>query len=83
MFTGWMREFPLGRGLSPHEDASRFDAHSPQSVTPAERACLVRFNSTYIDLIDRRFRLRGMVSTTVVLLGTLGLFLLGFFLLFT
>ena len=83
MYTGWMREFPVGRALSAKESASRLDVHAVQSVAPAERSCLVRFNSTYIDLIDRRFRLRGMVSSTVVLLGTLGLFLLGFFLLFT
>ncbi|WP_152985255.1 DUF6708 domain-containing protein [Stenotrophomonas beteli] len=83
MYTGWMRDFSVGGPLSPQESASRFNVHTSQSVTPAEHACLVRFNSTSIDLIDRRFRLRGMVSTTVVLLGTLGLFLFGFFLLFT
>ncbi|MGY5941425.1 DUF6708 domain-containing protein [Stenotrophomonas forensis] len=83
MYTGWMRDFPVGRPLSPQESASRFNVHAAQSVAPAEHACLVRFNSTCIELIDRRFRLRGMVSTTVVLLGTLGLFLLGFFLLLT
>lgn len=83
MYTGWMREFPVGQPLSPEESRARFDVHTAQAAAPDERASLVRFNSTCIDLIDRRFRLRGMVSTTVVLLGTMGLFLLGFFLLFT
>lgn len=83
MYTGWMREFPQGGFLSPQENASRFSPKVEQDVAPDERASLVHFNSTYVDLIDRRFRLRGMVSTTMVLLGTIGLFLLGFFLLFT
>jgi len=83
MYTGWMREFPEGGFLSPQENASRFSPKVEQDVAPDERASLVHFNSTYVDLIDRRFRLRGMVSTTMVLLGTIGLFLLGFFLLFT
>lgn len=83
MYSGWMREFPEGGFLSPQENASRFSPKVEQDVAPDERASLVHFNSTYVDLIDRRFRLRGMVSTTMVLLGTIGLFLLGFFLLFT
>jgi len=83
MYTGWMREFPQGGFLSPQENASRFSPKVEQDVAPDERASLVHFNSTYVDLIDLRFRLRGMVSTTMVLLGTIGLFLLGFFLLFT
>ncbi|KAF1016762.1 MAG: hypothetical protein GAK31_00020 [Stenotrophomonas maltophilia] len=83
MYTGWMRGFILNWALSAQENAGRFDVDRPEPVAPDERACLVQFNSTYIDLIDRRFRLRGMVSTTMVLLGNLGLFLLGFFLLFT
>lgn len=83
MYTGWMQRFPVGHTLSAEASASRLDRHVAQAAAPDERASLVHFNSTCIDLIDRRFRLRGMVSTTVVLLGTLGLFLLGFFLLFT
>ena len=83
MYSGWMRSFPTDRFLSAQESASRFDPRIAEDVAPDERASLVHFNSTYIDLIDRRFRLRGMVSTTMVLLGTLALFLFGFFLLFT
>ena len=66
MYTGWLRKFKVDRLLEPQE---RYEA-LPRNCSERsnEHHCVIRLNSTYMDVVDRRYRLRGMVATTV---GTL------------
>lgn len=79
MYTGWLRKFKVNREMEPRE------RYATLPRTPAgrsnERLCVIRLNSTYLDVIDRRFRLRGMAATTVCLLVSVGLALWGVWLL--
>lgn len=71
MYTGWLRAFKIDRKPEPRE---RY-ATLPRSPAGRSNAllCVISLNSTYMDMIDRRFRLRGMVLTTTVLLINAGL----------
>jgi hypothetical protein len=62
MYSGWFQPFPHGERVSESEQGrqlfrDRAYAHSDN------HGSLIRFNATFIELIDRRFRQRGMVLT--------------------
>lgn len=66
MYTGWLRKFKVDRFLEPQE---RYEVlPRTRNAESNEHHCVISLNSTYMDVVDRRYRLRGMVATTV---GTL------------
>jgi hypothetical protein len=87
MLSGWFNRFPINRIITPQErgeplsrDLKRF-----ASVETRERGSVVHLNSTYLDMIDRWFRLRGGINsifTLIMLMLMLGIFLFYFFFVF-
>jgi len=71
LISGWLKPFPTERLLRTDEWQSRLPLDEPQAVAPDQNLSLIAFNSTYIDIIDRRYRLRGMVGTTLAVLGSI------------
>ncbi|MBB3261178.1 hypothetical protein F4827_006086 [Paraburkholderia bannensis] len=75
MYNGWMRPFAVNRILLPEERKEALRREAQAEVEPGQHMGLIRLNSTYIDWIDRRFRFRGMLNTSIATLG--GLFVVG------
>jgi hypothetical protein len=78
MYTGWWKPYPINRPLGLKEEDEKLSRDKPKhardAIEPDDRSSLIRFNSTYADFIDRRFRLRGSAFTTIFIAG-LALFL--------
>jgi len=68
LISGWLLNFPTERLLRPDEWQARLPLDEPQTVAADQNLSLIAFNSTYIDILDRRYRQRGMVGTTLALL---------------
>ena len=84
MQTGWAKPFEVDRLIHQDEHQAMLPRKRIVGVDPFPWSALVRFNSTYADFIDRRYRLRGMVETSVgifggLFMGLLGALLVGFF----
>jgi len=69
MYSGWMKDFPVNRLLRPDEWHARLDRVRSQEVAPDPNLSLVAFNSSYIDLVDRRYRQRGMILSALATAG--------------
>jgi len=59
MYSGWIVKWRLNRKLTPEEKASVLPRQGLLGVKADDRGTLTAFNSTYAELVDRRFRLRG------------------------
>lgn len=74
MFTGWRaflgRPYVIQRPLEIDEKHSALDRGVRQRVPPYEWGSVLRLNSSYLELVDRRYRLRGMFYTLAGLLVT-------------
>lgn len=68
MQTGWTKPFEVERPMRPDEHKATLPHGRTSGVEPFSWSALVRFNSTYAEFIDRRYRLRGMVASTAGLL---------------
>ena len=66
MQTGWLPPFKLDRELNAQERTAWVRPNRPEGVPPNERSCLIRFNSTYSEFVDRKFRKRGGPVTLAV-----------------
>jgi len=71
MISGWYLKFPTDRLLRPDEWQARLPPDEPQPVAADQNLSLIAFNSTYIDILDRRYRQRGMMGTTLAVVGSL------------
>jgi hypothetical protein len=63
VLTGWVPKFLVRRASSPEERASSLTIKVSNSVVPDEVSSVVRFNSTFIETVDRTFKIKGMVTT--------------------
>lgn len=84
MYSGWIKPFPVDRPMRSDEARAILPRQRSTGAAPFTWSALIRFNSTYAEFIDRRYRLRGMVNTAVGVVGglffaLLGAFLIGFF----
>lgn len=72
MYSGWISPFKH-KPIIQSDEKDRELKKDIRFHTSDERLCLIRFNSTFIEMIDRRYRLRGMVATlaTVICVGFL------------
>lgn len=82
MYSGWLRRFQVDRLIRREEEVARLKTAADPSVVPDDRLCAAAINSTYMDVVDRRFRLRGMISTSMTLFGVLLLWAIAGWLLF-
>lgn len=81
MYTVWLRKFKVDRVLEPQE---RYEAlPRNRSGRSNEHHCVISLNSTCLDVVDRRYRLRGTVATTVATLVCTMMALFGIWLLAT
>src|SRR5690554_2502921 len=78
MLTGWIPKFKHGRGLNGHELAQHLPYKTPQSFSPDEAIGMTKFNSTFVEFVDRTFKIKGMAATAIAV--CLSVFLLGTFL---
>ena len=70
MYEGWIFPFRHGTEISQSERSRHLSIDRPQAISD-NQASLIRFNSTYIEMVDRRFRQRGMLLTCLSLLAVL------------
>lgn len=70
MLTGWHPEFRLKRDLDNHERAHALEYGRAERFSPDDAIGMTRFNSVYIEFVDRTFKVKGMLSTLVSVLGT-------------
>jgi len=66
VYTGWLTKFRANGPIDAIERLERL--RRERDERRSERHCVISLNSTYMDVIDRRYRLRGMVATTVATL---------------
>jgi len=71
MISGWTQPFPIERLLRPDEWSARLNCVQAEGTVPDPNLSLVMHNSTYIEIVDRNYRLRGMFATTLTVLGSL------------
>ncbi|AIY41486.1 hypothetical protein LT85_2328 [Collimonas arenae] len=68
MYTGWFTSFPVQRSLTQTEHNEALSREKKAKAESNERGGLVKLNSTFIDWIDRRFLVRGMMNTCIMFL---------------
>lgn len=72
MWTGWHPKFRTERGIQPVEAGAALDIEC-MGTPPDDVAGMTRFSSTYLEFVDRTFKIKGMVPTLIY--GALCLFL--------
>ncbi|NLC21556.1 MAG: hypothetical protein GX771_06550 [Halomonadaceae bacterium] len=63
MLTGWQPPFRLDRGLSDQERSTHLPYDVEQGFTPDETLGMTGFNGTYVEFLDRTFKIKGMAAT--------------------
>nr|WP_161578751.1 DUF6708 domain-containing protein [Stenotrophomonas rhizophila] len=63
MLTGWYPHFSLHKGLCPQEVHGKLDIESPGTFIPDDALGLIACNSTYIEFVNRTFKVKGMAAT--------------------
>ncbi len=69
MMTGWYPAFTMERSLLPSEEESLLLKDSPGSHVPDDAFGMISFNSTYLEFVDRSFKVKGMASTLLLMAG--------------
>lgn len=64
MYTGFVTKYPVNRPLNPREreESLSRDAHGEAN----DHASLISYNSTYIEMVDRAFKMRGSIATLIL-----------------
>jgi hypothetical protein len=62
MFTGWQPVLSIDRGLYPTELKNRLERTGRRVVSPDDAIAMTRFNSTYLEMVDRTFKIKGMFA---------------------
>jgi hypothetical protein len=81
MYSGWTSAWPINRLLTQEEKDSALSRHRQEGIEPDDRGAATAFNSTYVEFVGRRFRLRGGISTLGISLSILFFMFLLLFLL--
>ena len=71
MYTGWVLKFKHGTHVLPHERDVQL-RQGTRYRSSDNFASLIRLNSTFLEIIDRRFRQRGMLGTGFSVVGAVG-----------
>ena len=72
MFTGWIYPFKLNRPLDVAEASMHLSYGVPQPFEPDDAIGMTRFNSTFVEFVNRSFNMKGMGLTLVTALASLG-----------
>lgn len=76
MQTGVVPRFKIKRELDAHERGYPLRRDKAQPFAPDSTSAMVRFNSTYVEYVDRGFRQRGLPSAWIAAVSSALLFLL-------
>jgi hypothetical protein len=74
MYSGWIYKFKVNRPVTDDELQEALPREPQRNVEATDRGSLTRFNSTYVEFIDRCFSLRGSMGMLIVLAGFCFLF---------
>ncbi|WP_143166230.1 DUF6708 domain-containing protein [Halomonas cupida] len=66
---GKRNHFPINRPLSDAERAARYDQKKSSKAPPMDFLSVIKFNSSYIELVDRWYPVRGFWAWLSVMLG--------------
>ncbi len=76
MLTGWVAKFPKSRELDHVERRAALKNDDLGKSVPDDAFGLIRFNSTYIEFVDRTFKFKGMAHCIAALVGcTIGIWM--------
>ena len=65
MYSGWVIKWRVNRNVSEEEYASGLLMKPLEGACSDDKGTLTAFNSTYVEFVDRRFRLRGGFGTMI------------------
>ena len=77
--TGLLSKYSVGRTLTEDERKLRLGRSTRRDLPPVYQLSVIRLNSTYMELVDKFFPLKGLISTVAIvslfisLYGLLGL----------
>ncbi|WP_052097440.1 DUF6708 domain-containing protein [Achromobacter sp. RTa] len=72
MLTGWYPTFRLNRPLEPEERQQHLAYKAAQPVVPDDELGMIRFNSTFLEFVNRTFKVKGMAATLVSGVAAIG-----------
>jgi hypothetical protein len=67
---GMVAPYKVNRPLNEHEQKHRFSIKKPASQHPHYELSLIRFNSTYVECVDKWYGMRGWVAMGGILTGS-------------
>jgi len=74
MYSGWIYKFKVNRPITEDEQHEAFLREPRCDVEASDRGSLTKFNSTYVEFIDRCFSLRGSMGILIGLAAWVALF---------
>lgn len=63
MLTGWHPKFKLNRGLDNHERSHFLPYDTQQDFSTDDAVGMTKFNGTFVEFVDRTFKIKGMLAT--------------------
>ncbi len=72
MLTGWYPAFARNRPLEPEEKQLYLGYQAAQPFEPDDAMGMIRFNSTFLEFVDRTFKVKGMAATLVSGVAAIG-----------
>ncbi|MGH8191894.1 MAG: hypothetical protein ACREP2_10660 [Rhodanobacteraceae bacterium] len=69
MYSGWIYKFKINRPITEDEEREALFRERQDRVEASDRGSLTRFNSTYVEFIDRCFSLRGSMGILICVSG--------------
>lgn len=63
MLTGWYPTFKLDRPLEPEEKQLHLAYKTAQPFEPDDAIGMIRFNSAFLEFVNRTFKVKGMAAT--------------------
>lgn len=85
MYSGWIYKFKINRLIAENEQREGLQRKRNDRIEASDRGSLTRFNSTYVEFIDRCFSLRGSmgiligVAAFLAMIGFSGFFFFNIF----
>ena len=73
-YTGLIRKYPINRPLTEKDRAQQLHQKTRLEVAPAYQLSVIRMNSTFMELVDKFYAWKGIITLVMVIgLGMMGL----------
>lgn len=79
MLTGWYPAFDHGRGLKCVELSTQLRAEGCRESSADDGFGMIKFNSTYIEFVERTFKIKGMAVTAMSVIFGVSALIVGIF----